>query len=341
MKRLTDAVELLDGPLDDPDALAGNLRDLRRINRHLGGIELSATAIEALAAHRGELTMLDVGTGGGDIPLGLLQAADRRGRHLAVMGIDSRPEVVAAARLAAQAASVDPERLEIQVADGRAIPFSDRSYDVAHASLVLHHLSPDDAVALLSEMGRVARLGVVVNDLDRGRVAWLRRLALRPPADRQPVHPSRCSAFGPTRLSRRRGGGSSPGRRPRPRGDGLGRLRPAVRHRRRAGMGRRQRAGAGRWTGRRRVTTDRVEVAIVGGGPAGAVLATWLAQAGHEVSDPRALGHLALAGIGRLHLAGRRGGTAPIWPRRGHAGRRRPSDPGDARRDARRDRPSG
>jgi ubiquinone/menaquinone biosynthesis C-methylase UbiE len=173
MERLTDGVELLDGPLDDPDVLAGNLRDLRRINRHLGGIELSATAIEALAARRGELTLLDVGTGGGDIPLALLRLADRRGRHLAVMGIDSRPEVVSAARQAAQAASVSLERLEIQVADGRAIPFSDRSYDVAHASLVLHHLEPDEAVGLLIEMGRVARLGVVVNDLDRGRLAWL------------------------------------------------------------------------------------------------------------------------------------------------------------------------
>jgi ubiquinone/menaquinone biosynthesis C-methylase UbiE len=173
MDRLTDGIELLDGPLDDPDALAGNLRDLRWINRRLGGVELSASAIDALAAHRPELTLLDVGTGGADIPLALLQAADRRGRRLAVMGIDNRPEVVTVARLAAEAASVSLERLEIQVADGRAIPFPDRSYDVAHASLLLHHLAPDDAVALLAEMGRVARLGVVVNDLDRGWLAWL------------------------------------------------------------------------------------------------------------------------------------------------------------------------
>ena len=64
MERLTDGVELLDGRLDDPDALAGNLRDLGRINRLLGGVMLSAAAIEALAAHRDELTLLDVGTGG-------------------------------------------------------------------------------------------------------------------------------------------------------------------------------------------------------------------------------------------------------------------------------------
>ena len=38
--------------------------------------------------------------------------------------------------------------------------------------MVVHHLEPADAVALLREMARVARLGVVVNDLVRGRLYW-------------------------------------------------------------------------------------------------------------------------------------------------------------------------
>jgi ubiquinone/menaquinone biosynthesis C-methylase UbiE len=171
MERLTDAVELLDGPLDDPVALAGNLRDLGRINRWLGGTSLSAAAIQALAAHRAEMTLLDVGTGGGDIPRGLLRWAERHGRQLSVVGIDSRPEVVAAARLA-RPSPVAPDRFELQVGDGRSLPYPDRSFDVAHASLVLHHCSPAEAVDLLREMGRVARLGVVVNDLHRGRLGW-------------------------------------------------------------------------------------------------------------------------------------------------------------------------
>jgi ubiquinone/menaquinone biosynthesis C-methylase UbiE len=176
MERLTDAVELLDGPLDDPAVLAGNLRDLRRINRWLGGVRLSAAAIEALAAHRAELSLLDVGTGGGDIPLALLGWAERRGRRLTVVGIDSRPEVIAAARLA-DPRRAGTDRLELQVGDGRSLPYPDRSFDVAHASLVLHHLGPPAAMELLREMARVARLGVVVNDLHRGRLgligAWL------------------------------------------------------------------------------------------------------------------------------------------------------------------------
>ena len=172
MERLTHAVELLDGPLDDPVALAGNLRDLRRINRWLGGASLSTAAIEALAAHRAQLTLLDVGTGGGDIPVALLDWAQRRDRRLSVVGIDSRPEIIAQA-VRAHLADATDARLELQIGDGRSLPYPDRSFDVAHSSLVLHHLDPAGAVELLREMGRVARLGVVVNDLHRGRLAWL------------------------------------------------------------------------------------------------------------------------------------------------------------------------
>jgi Methylase involved in ubiquinone/menaquinone biosynthesis len=171
MERRTDAVELLDGPLDDPAALVANLRDLRRINRWLGGASLSAVAIDALAAHRPELTLLDVGTGGADIPLALLERARERGRRLSVVGIDSRPEILAAA-VRARPAIGATDGLELQVGDGRSLPYPDRSFDVAHASLVVHHCAPDPAVGLLKEMARVARLGIVVNDLDRGWLGW-------------------------------------------------------------------------------------------------------------------------------------------------------------------------
>lgn len=171
MKRRTDAVELLDGPLDDPAALVANLRDLRRINRWLGGASLSAVAIDALAAHRPELTLLDVGTGGADIPLALLERARERGRRLSVVAIDSRPEILAAA-VRARPAIGATDGLELHVGDGRSLPYPDRSFDVAHASLLLHHCAPDSAARLLKEMARVARLGIVVNDLDRGWLGW-------------------------------------------------------------------------------------------------------------------------------------------------------------------------
>ncbi len=173
---MTDAVELLDGPLDDPGALAANLRDLRRINRWLGGASLSGTAMDTLSADPVTLSLLDVGTGGADIPMALIARARGRPQRLRVVAIDSRPEVLVAA-VTAWPAVASTAGLELHPGDGRSLPYPDRSFDIAHASLVLHHLAPDDAVALLREMARVARLGIVVNDLDRSRLgllgAWL------------------------------------------------------------------------------------------------------------------------------------------------------------------------
>jgi ubiquinone/menaquinone biosynthesis C-methylase UbiE len=180
MERRAHALEHLDGPLGDAAALAGNLRDLRRVNRFLGGTALSARAIDALVGKPGPgesaggvarpTRLLDVGTGAADIPIALLARWRASGRELDVTAIDSRPEVIAAAR--GGSGALDPG-LHLAVADGRDLAYDDGFFDVAHASLVLHHLEPEEAVALLREMRRVARLGVVINDLARGRLAWL------------------------------------------------------------------------------------------------------------------------------------------------------------------------
>ena len=176
MDRTVEVDELLDGPLDDTRALVGNLRDMARINRLTGGATLSLRAIERLGVlgeRSGDVhAILDVGTGAADIPMRLLAEARRRGSSLAVTASDSREEVLAAARIARPALDRTPG-LTFAIADGRRLPWPDGSFDVAHASLVLHHLSADDAVAFLGELRRVARSGVVVNDLVRGRHFWL------------------------------------------------------------------------------------------------------------------------------------------------------------------------
>jgi SAM-dependent methyltransferase len=57
--------------------------------------------------------------------------------------------------------------------DGRSLPWPDRSFDVVHASLLVHHLEPPEAIAFLVEAARLARRGVVVNDLVRARHHWI------------------------------------------------------------------------------------------------------------------------------------------------------------------------
>jgi SAM-dependent methyltransferase len=180
MQRLEHAAELLDGPLGTPETVLGNLRDLERANRWFGGAALSRRALLRLTSgtyagparrrfdwRRGPLRMLDVGTGGADIPVALLDWAGRRSLPLEIHAVDSREEVVAAAgNLVAEI-----PRLDLDVADATRLPFPDASFDVVHCSLLLHHLDVDEAVTALREMRRVCRLGVIVNDLDRNRRA--------------------------------------------------------------------------------------------------------------------------------------------------------------------------
>jgi ubiquinone/menaquinone biosynthesis C-methylase UbiE len=177
MQRLAGARELLDGDLTDEPVLEGNLRDLRRINRWLGGLALSRQAVDALVEAAGvpldqPVSLLDVGTGGADIPIGLIANWRLADRRLTVLGIDNRAEVLAAAGRE-RPGVLATDGLTLRIADGRTLPFDDRSFDIAHASLVLHHLEPADAAVLLREMARVARHGIVLNDLARGRLAWV------------------------------------------------------------------------------------------------------------------------------------------------------------------------
>ena len=153
------AHELLDGDQLDAIELRRNLREMAMLNRLPGGVGDSVRAVERLLGDQTEATVLDVGTGSGDFVRRL-----RRRRHVEVIASDVRDEIleIAARNLAGT------NHVSLLKADARAIPLADGEVDVAHASLLMHHFDPDDAVPALVEMRRVSKLGVVINDLRRG-----------------------------------------------------------------------------------------------------------------------------------------------------------------------------
>ncbi len=167
MRRLNGVDELLDGELD-VRTLEGNLRDLARVNALLDGAGVSWRALLPLFEAGKTMRVLDVGTGGADIPRALVRAAQRTKLNLEIVATDVRPEIVG---LAWETASQEPS-FEVRLAAPDRIDEPDGSFDVVHASMVLHHLDPTDAIVLLREMGRVASRAVIVNDLDRRR-PWL------------------------------------------------------------------------------------------------------------------------------------------------------------------------
>ncbi len=164
-----DATELIDLPGVTDSDLAENLADMARVNRWLGGTWLTLRALERLvgdAPSGAALTLVDVATGGADIPQAMSSWAARRGVHAHVVATDISPQIVQIGDYENKEQNKKNE-IMFAAANGLALPFRSGSVDVVLCSFALHHLDPSKAVAMLHEMGRVARRGVIVNDLVR------------------------------------------------------------------------------------------------------------------------------------------------------------------------------
>jgi SAM-dependent methyltransferase len=166
--------EIMDGPGLDPAEHAAALRGLGRINLFSRSGRALWPTIERLARGRPgtPLRVLDVASGGGDVPTILAQMAARAGIDVCVEGCDVNPGAVAFARGRAAARGVD---VRFFVCD--ALNDALRGgYDVITSTLFLHHLDETEAVDLLRRMGEVAGRAVLVDDLVRGRggfaLAW-------------------------------------------------------------------------------------------------------------------------------------------------------------------------
>ena len=172
--------EILDDPAQDPQLAVRSLRDVALANRLFGGRRAVLRELQELIrskiaerahADRGTrpdaptsriaLTLLDVGTGLGDIPKAAAAEAESFGLQLITIGLEVSTAIANAASASCTHAIVG---------DAMRLPFATGSIDIVTCSQVLHHFDGPAADALLRECNRVARMGVVVGDLRR---SWL------------------------------------------------------------------------------------------------------------------------------------------------------------------------
>jgi 2-polyprenyl-3-methyl-5-hydroxy-6-metoxy-1,4-benzoquinol methylase len=168
--------EILDDPDVDDVVRARSLADVARSNTMFGGWRAvrAELAIVLDSSKAQSVSLVDVGTGIGDIPSLATESWRARGVSITAFGID----ICVSALREARAGGLTPV-----CADALALPLATKSVDIAICSQTLHHFESHEAIVVLRELDRVARERVIVSDIHRSWLAaagiWLASYPLR------------------------------------------------------------------------------------------------------------------------------------------------------------------
>ena len=162
--------EMMDLPVGSASLLEGNLSDLRVFNRALGARRGVLNRLAALVEKNrlGRFSLLDVGTGSGDIPIAIVRWARRKGIAARIVALEPHPVTAAVARRETK----DFPEISILRGDGFKPPFRSGAFDFVLASQVLHHFSEEEIAVLLRVWAGSARRALLVSDLVRHPLAY-------------------------------------------------------------------------------------------------------------------------------------------------------------------------
>jgi ubiquinone/menaquinone biosynthesis C-methylase UbiE len=162
--------ELLDLDEASYEEVQDSLQDVATVNRYLSGYRVLLQHMEPiLRSHKANrpFRVMDAATGSADQPIELVKLARRIGIPIHITAIDINAKML---RLAQEEVACYPE-IQLLQCDILSLPFRENAFDLVVNSLSLHHFSWDKAVTILRTIYKVGRLGIVVNDLHRSRVA--------------------------------------------------------------------------------------------------------------------------------------------------------------------------
>jgi SAM-dependent methyltransferase len=181
--------EMMDLPGNPKEVLDEDLRNLRILNRYLGGYRSVLHGLDRLVgeAKLRRFSLLDVGTGSGDIPARITSWAEQRGIEASIVALEPEPVTARMAAILTRQKTNPPfiplcKRgkegdfpccgISVVRGDGNAPPFRAAAFDFVLASQLLHHFSEEKIIALLRTWSRLARRAIIVSDLVRDPVAY-------------------------------------------------------------------------------------------------------------------------------------------------------------------------
>ena len=151
--------EIMDNFSIQDERIDDALKELKIINRYLGGISVSKTglkkSLKQISAKQ-NLKILDVGSGASDVLLTL--AKDNC--NVKIFCIDKNKRACNYARDSIPG-------LKIACGDAFTFPFRKKEFNIIHASLFLHHFTEEEIKRLLVEFIESASHALIINDLRR------------------------------------------------------------------------------------------------------------------------------------------------------------------------------
>ena len=163
-------VEIMDDLECSGEVLHQTLRELEFINKWLGGNRITLDALEqlCLTAPKGEITIADLGCGGGEM-LRLIDAwGKKKNLQLKLIGLDANPNVIAFAKKN----TADYPHIYFETVNIFSSEFLQQEYDVVIGTLFFHHFRDAELKSFFRKLGTRVRLGYIINDIHRHWLAF-------------------------------------------------------------------------------------------------------------------------------------------------------------------------
>lgn len=167
----SNATELMDDFSMKGELLRDTLDKLGDINKWLGGNSITINGVKQLLKHQPKdktFTIIDLGCGHGDT-LRLIAEFGRKNKYsFNLIGVDANQDTI---DYAIELSKKYPE-LTFRKEDAFSKEFQNLKFDIALATLFLHHFKEKEIVTLLKPLSVNTNLGIVVNDLQRSEIAY-------------------------------------------------------------------------------------------------------------------------------------------------------------------------
>ncbi len=161
--------ELLDAPNIPKELLFKNLRELDVVNRLLGGHAITLAGIKKLVVDKAKAyRIVDIGCGGGDAMKQIAKWANTNQFVVELIGVDMNADAIQFMKEECKEFS----NITGIVSDYRDYLKSNTDVDIVHCSLFCHHLKDDELIELFQYMKQYAKVGFIINDLQRHWFAY-------------------------------------------------------------------------------------------------------------------------------------------------------------------------